>query len=297
MSDAHNMQTDKQAEAALAKLTANEKECLRRRLLPQTAKEMATDLGISPHAVEKRLKMARAKLGVSTSLAAARLLASAEGDQLLVPHIPDLPDGTNQPQDSDIAMPSRATSLPKGLTMIAAICLIALVGQDVSTVPIPTPAGSVSESSKGISTKLGMGIPKESIINSKTYSGWKIPQPTRRENIDRVHRETVMMASDIANNISVTPFGSKEFKGELLNELYIRSLSEAIVFIYTKYTGANVLELINPYERKIENDIAYKDIKSLRSTGDSIPVFYNGAFGTIVRLPMENTFVYATRRQ
>jgi DNA-binding CsgD family transcriptional regulator len=101
MSDAHNMQTDKQAEAALAKLTANEKECLRRRLLPQTAKEMATDLGISPHAVEKRLKMARAKLGVSTSLAAARLLASAEGDQLLVPHIPDLPDGTNQPQDSD----------------------------------------------------------------------------------------------------------------------------------------------------------------------------------------------------
>ena len=48
---------------ALARLTENEKICLRRRLLPQTAKEMAIDLGISPHAVEKRLKMARAKLG------------------------------------------------------------------------------------------------------------------------------------------------------------------------------------------------------------------------------------------
>jgi DNA-binding CsgD family transcriptional regulator len=45
-------------QAAIARLTDNEKECLRRRLRPQTAKEMAIDLGISPYAVEKRLKMA-----------------------------------------------------------------------------------------------------------------------------------------------------------------------------------------------------------------------------------------------
>jgi DNA-binding CsgD family transcriptional regulator/Ca2+-binding EF-hand superfamily protein len=76
--------------AALARLTANEKECLRRRLLHQTAKEMALDLGISPHAVEKRLKMARTKLGLSSSFEAARLLAEAEGAQRTVPHAPDL---------------------------------------------------------------------------------------------------------------------------------------------------------------------------------------------------------------
>ena len=52
--------------------------CLRRWLDHQTAKEIALDLGISPHAVEKRLKMARAKLGVSSSLEAARLLAAHE---------------------------------------------------------------------------------------------------------------------------------------------------------------------------------------------------------------------------
>jgi DNA-binding CsgD family transcriptional regulator len=85
MSDTDSIRTDEPGKIALARLTANEKECLRRRLLPQTAKEMASDLGISPHAVEKRLKMARAKLGVSSSLAAARLLAASEGDQLLVP--------------------------------------------------------------------------------------------------------------------------------------------------------------------------------------------------------------------
>lgn len=65
---------DERTRAALSRLTENERACLMRRLHHQTAKEMAIDLGISPHAVEKRLKMARTKLGVSSSLEAARLL-------------------------------------------------------------------------------------------------------------------------------------------------------------------------------------------------------------------------------
>nr|WP_257214989.1 sigma factor-like helix-turn-helix DNA-binding protein [Sphingomonas sp. R-74633] len=83
---------DERMRAAIARLTENEKECLRRRLLPQTAKEMALELGVSPHAVEKRIKMARTKLGVSSSLQAARLLVQAES-QSLVPHAPDLAAG------------------------------------------------------------------------------------------------------------------------------------------------------------------------------------------------------------
>ncbi len=84
------MTIDEHRGAALARLTDNEKECLRRRLRPQTAKEMAIDLGISPHAVEKRLKMARAKLGLSSSLQAARLLAASEGYEPAVPQPSDL---------------------------------------------------------------------------------------------------------------------------------------------------------------------------------------------------------------
>jgi DNA-binding CsgD family transcriptional regulator len=81
---------DARMQAALARLTDNEKECLRRRLRQQTAKEMALDLGVSPHAVEKRLKMARTKLGLSSSLEAARLLAATEGYQQMGPQAVDL---------------------------------------------------------------------------------------------------------------------------------------------------------------------------------------------------------------
>src|SRR5690606_13573730 len=66
---------------------------LRRRLRHQTAKEMALASGVSPHAVEKRLKMARAKLGLSSSLEAARLLAASEGYQRTGPQAADLSAG------------------------------------------------------------------------------------------------------------------------------------------------------------------------------------------------------------
>jgi DNA-binding CsgD family transcriptional regulator len=76
---------------AIARLTEREKDCLRRWLAHQTAKEIALDLGISPHGVEKRLKMARAKLGLSSSLEAARLLAASEGYQQTGPQASGLP--------------------------------------------------------------------------------------------------------------------------------------------------------------------------------------------------------------
>ncbi|MEE4206118.1 MAG: LuxR C-terminal-related transcriptional regulator [Erythrobacter sp.] len=63
---------------AAARLTDREKECLRLWLDRRTAKEIGRELGISHHAVEKRLKTARTKLDVASSLEAARLLAQAE---------------------------------------------------------------------------------------------------------------------------------------------------------------------------------------------------------------------------
>jgi DNA-binding CsgD family transcriptional regulator len=76
--------------ASVSRLTEREKVCLRQWLQHKSAKEIAADLGISHHAVEKRLKMARTKLGATSSLQAARMLGEAEGYGQTVPQSPDL---------------------------------------------------------------------------------------------------------------------------------------------------------------------------------------------------------------
>jgi DNA-binding CsgD family transcriptional regulator len=75
---------------SLSRLTERERVCLRQWLQHRSAKEIAADLGISHHAVEKRLKMARTKLGATSSLEAARMLAETEGYGQAVPQSPDL---------------------------------------------------------------------------------------------------------------------------------------------------------------------------------------------------------------
>ncbi|MCL9997894.1 MAG: LuxR C-terminal-related transcriptional regulator [Erythrobacter sp.] len=68
-----------EANNPITRLTEREKEALRAWLDHKSAKEIALDLGITHHAVEKRLKMARTKLGARSSLEAARMLAEADG--------------------------------------------------------------------------------------------------------------------------------------------------------------------------------------------------------------------------
>ncbi|HEY8591833.1 MAG TPA: helix-turn-helix transcriptional regulator [Sphingomicrobium sp.] len=75
---------------SLSRLTEGEKVCLRQWLQHKSAKEIAADLGISHHAVEKRLKMARTKLRATSSLEAARMLGGAEGYGPTVAQSPDL---------------------------------------------------------------------------------------------------------------------------------------------------------------------------------------------------------------
>ena len=108
---------------SLSKLTEGEKVCLRQWLQHKSAKEIAADLGLSHHAVEKRLKMARTKLGATSSLDAARMLGEAEGYGQPVTQSPDL--------DSD-ALPrhSGLTGLPVlgvVMTLVGATVLVFLL--------------------------------------------------------------------------------------------------------------------------------------------------------------------------
>jgi hypothetical protein len=61
----------------------------------RSGKEIARELGISPHAVEKHLRICREKYGVATSAEAARLFALQEqGGEFPQCGVPDLAAGT-----------------------------------------------------------------------------------------------------------------------------------------------------------------------------------------------------------
>lgn len=147
---------DERTRAAIQRLTVAERECLRRCLDHQTAKEMALDLGISPHAVEKRLKMARAKLGLSSSLEAAKLVESLERSGQLGPHASDLPPvNAGRDKDGSVAAPRNETEwitrrrvyLVSGATLMSVLAAVALIIGMQSSGPVegqPTPPARVA---------------------------------------------------------------------------------------------------------------------------------------------------------
>ena len=132
---------------SLSRLTEREKVCLRQWLQHKTAKEIAADLGISHHAVEKRLKMARIKLSATSSLEAARMLRAAERYGQAVSQSPDLA--------------SDALPLQPAFTRLAGlgVVIVILVGATVlgfllqpaafSQAPDSPPAGSPAEQATG----------------------------------------------------------------------------------------------------------------------------------------------------
>ncbi|MBX7482608.1 LuxR C-terminal-related transcriptional regulator [Qipengyuania qiaonensis] len=120
--------TDAERDDAIARLTEKERECLDRWLSHATAKEIALDLGITHHAVEKRLKSARQKLGVASSLEAARLLAGASDYGRTVSGAPDLSAMRPGGQSGAYAAPAMGTpGLRQGLLTVPGVILMSLL--------------------------------------------------------------------------------------------------------------------------------------------------------------------------
>jgi DNA-binding CsgD family transcriptional regulator/Ca2+-binding EF-hand superfamily protein len=146
---------DERTRAALGRLTENERACLARRLQHQTAKERAIDLGISPHAVEKRLKMARTKLGVSSSLEAARLLEASARYGQAGPQAPDLGlDDTARQESADPATPRPAWRRIALYALTGVIAMSLAVIALLSVAPLSAPTGGVAPLPVGGTTPL-----------------------------------------------------------------------------------------------------------------------------------------------
>lgn len=98
----------------LAELTAKQREVLDLLIQHQTSKEISRRLGISPHTVDQRIMLARAKLGVATrgevAQAYRRLIETYEQPVYEDSHIgfPPLPVENRPREDADVE-PSPAT--------------------------------------------------------------------------------------------------------------------------------------------------------------------------------------------
>jgi DNA-binding CsgD family transcriptional regulator len=63
---------------AVSRITVGQRDCLRLVMLHKSSKDIARELGISPHTVDQRLRTAIRTLGVSNRFEAARVFASSE---------------------------------------------------------------------------------------------------------------------------------------------------------------------------------------------------------------------------
>ena len=100
----------------IAALPEHQRICLRKVLEHKSSKEIAIELGISPHTVDQRLKSAMQNLGVGSRVAAARLLAEHETPvyQPLVYQSPELAElpavgPAQDPRGDGIGMSHRRT--------------------------------------------------------------------------------------------------------------------------------------------------------------------------------------------
>lgn len=162
----------------LSKLTEREKVCLRQWLNHKSAKEIAVDLGISHHAVEKRLKMARTKLGATSSLEAARMLAEAEGYGQAVPQAPDLVSDAPPPHSgfSRSAVFGVAIMILVGAIVLGLLLQPATFSQAANNPPLapagerasaPAPAPGTEAVLRRLVAGLASGAPDYSILSPR----------------------------------------------------------------------------------------------------------------------------------
>ena len=164
-------------------LTEREKECLRHWLQRKTAKQIALDIGVTHHAVEKRLKMARTKLGVTSSLEAARLLEAAEGyGQTVAQSAQGHPPS---PLRKDW-QPQLATFGAFAMIVTAAAIALAL-SQSTAPAPAPVPAFAPAP---GTSAPLNTRLAE---MTKRTFDSLDEDASGYLEGAETPHRQTVVL--------------------------------------------------------------------------------------------------------
>lgn len=205
-------------------LSEREKETLRFLLVGHDAKSIALKQGLSVHTINERLRDARRKLGVSSSREAARLLAEAEhpapnssADNGLGV-APDVPVRR-------IAQPIQGASEGRPLAWLGPGMLIMLL----VTVALLL-SSHLSETVKTSTPSADRGADMA-------------PMPTRQH--QSIEEEVDAMARDVSEVLHRQSIDSPEISLLLARQVYLRSLSEAVIFKLTRDNRVEALATVN----------------------------------------------------
>jgi two-component system, NtrC family, nitrogen regulation sensor histidine kinase NtrY len=112
---------------------------------------------------------------------------------------------------------------------------------------------------------------------------------------DRVGREAVAMAGDLASELRQMPIDSQTFAEAFAIQVYRRNLSEAIILRVGQGGAIQSLALVNPYDRPLDSIVTPQMIAQVRPNAPR-PVISADRFGALVVLPFgENTYIYTAR--
>lgn len=113
----------------LARVTEGQRACLRLVLQHKSSKDIARSLGISPHTVDQRVRLAMKALGAASRVEAARILAAAEngeGYQRLIYQAPDIdraPAARPSPPDGEVPRDGKPRKIVWIMVAVAAAAL------------------------------------------------------------------------------------------------------------------------------------------------------------------------------
>jgi two-component system nitrogen regulation sensor histidine kinase NtrY len=123
-----------------------------------------------------------------------------------------------------------------------------------------------------------------------------IAQETYDQEARRVARETETMAGDLAQYLSTLEVDDPRFTQGLVQQVYVRNLSEAVILSEAKDGSVHSIALVNPYERQLERAATPSALASLHKGAKTVPVSSTDRIGALTRLPIgRGNYLYAAR--
>lgn len=150
--------------SAVERLSEGQRDCLRLVLAHHNSKEIARELGISPHTVDQRLRMAMRILDVQSRFEAARKFAALDLDavyQPLIYQISDVePSGKNGESQSSTGRNVSYARNRAGLTnddsdVDGSAVVMAFEKSEISHRPLPVPRHRGEKNTLGSAERLG----------------------------------------------------------------------------------------------------------------------------------------------